>query len=206
MSKHTVKELKKIIMNYKKENCPAVSRAKRDELLKIIEKLEIEVDQKKALPQDIKKVFKKNEKLELKKIGGKELLKYIDENIINDNVPGAGVNGYTSSRKSIKLLTNKIEELFPLAYINLKKYIDENYQNRTNLDDIDLTVYFDNSFLNKIKKKLIYINDFRSFIRALFYAINKKINFFYNHTGPKRKIIYDKIIIKPDDYNTKITI
>lgn len=222
MCKHTVKELKKIIMNYKKENCPAVSRVRRDELLKIIEKLEIEVDQIKTLPQDLKKMFKKNEKLlnystkipksikikdnsELKKIGGKELLKYIDDNIINDNVPNAGVYGYTSSRKSIKLLTDKMEELFPLAYKNIKKFIEES-DKKTLLNNIDLSIFFNKNFLNIIKKKLIYINDFHSFIKDLFYSIHKNNKFGFNQEGPKRKIVYDKYVYKPEDDNIKITI
>jgi len=151
MSKHTVKELKKIIMNYKKENCPAVSRSRRDELLKIIEKLGIEVDQIKALPQDIKKMFKKNEKLlnystkipnpiKIKQlIGGDDLYSFIE-------LPRAK-------------FVQKIKELYPDAYEKIKQDLNEYVKSTEGLDmdkylkeEMKKPVFFNNSFLKKLIK------------------------------------------------------
>jgi len=151
MSKHTVKELKKIIMNYKKENCPAVSRSRRDELLKIIEKLKIEVDQKKALPQDIKKMFKKNEKLlnystkipkpiKIKQlIGGDDLYSFIE-------LPR-------------EKFVQKIKELYPDAYEKIKQGLNEYVKSTEGLDmdkylkeEMKKPVFFNNSFLKKLIK------------------------------------------------------
>jgi hypothetical protein len=187
MCKHTVKELKKIIMNYKKENCPAVSRARRDELLKIIEKLEIEVDQIKTLPQDLKKMFKKNEKL----------LNYstkIPKSIKIKQLIG-GDDLFDSIELSKDDFIKKIKELYPDGYNKLKQGLDEYDKSTDGLDmdkyltkEIKKPVFFNNNFIKKLIKK-----DGKAFLKTrlkmYFLAINKNL---------KGKISIPSEILKPN--------
>jgi hypothetical protein len=201
MSGYTVKELKKIIMLYKKSNCPAVSRARCDELLTMIKDLNIDVDKrepKKERPKmnlpkvdkiDLKqfenmKEFpkKKKSKMELPKVDKIDLKKYenMEELPKNKLIGGDDLLKYTDD---VKEFSKKIKELYKDGYealqISLESLRKRNKKNKTFLDidnyfdkERDKPIYFNKSFFSKFNKR--HGRSSKSIIKYLFKDINKK--------------------------------
>jgi hypothetical protein len=180
MDTYTVKDLKKIIMNYKKSNCPAVSRARRDELLTIIKDLNISTDGKKGKTDScvkckIKMNLPKTDKIDLKKYENME--EFPKRKLIG----GDDLIGFTEN--TTKFL-EKIEELYKDGYDNLKVSLEsirkENKKNKTflNIDDyfeeeLKKPLFFNKSFFKKFVKKegMEYA---KSIIMTLFKRVNNK--------------------------------
>ena len=176
MSGYTVKELKKIIVNYKKSNCPAVSRAKRDELLMMIKDLNIDVGKREMKKERVKMNLPKTDKIDLEKfenmeefpkkkklIGGDDLLEYTDT--------------------ATKFMEN-IKKLYPDEYENLKKELEvlrkQNKKNKSflNIDDyfkkeLNKPIFFNKVFFKKFVKKE-GMNYAKTVIMLLFKRVNNK--------------------------------
>lgn len=201
MDTYTVKELKKIIMLYKKSNCPAVSRARRDELLTMIKDLNIDVDKrepKKERPKmnlpnvdkiDLKQFEnmeelpkKKKSKMKLPKVDKIDLKKYenMEELPKNKLIGGDDLLKYTDD---VKEFSKKIKELYKDGYealqISLESLRKRNKKNKTFLDidnyfdkERDKPIYFNKSFFSKFNKR--QGRSSKSIIKYLFKDINKK--------------------------------
>jgi hypothetical protein len=116
MDAYTVKELKKIIMNYKKSNCPAVSRARRDELLEIIKELDITVGDRQPIERKKRETKKERPKMTLPRTDKIDLKKFenmIDEFPKSDLIGGDELIEFTESPKEF---LDNIEKLYPRGY------------------------------------------------------------------------------------------
>lgn len=178
MSGYTVKELKKIIMLYKKSNCPAVSRARRDELLTMIKDLNISVDEREPLERK-----KREAKMKLPKVDKIDLKKYenMEEFPKDKLIGGDDLIKFTDDTTS---LMDNIKKLYPDAYENLKKELEvlrkQNKKDKSflNIDDyfekeLKKPVFFNKSFFKKFVKKegMDYA---KSSIMTLFKRVNNK--------------------------------
>jgi hypothetical protein len=178
MSGYTVKELKKIIMLYKKSNCPAVSRARRDELLTMIKDLNIDIDEREPVERK-----KREAKMKLPKVDKIDLKKYenMEEFPKDKLIGGDGLIEFTDD--TTKLMDN-IKKLYPDAYENLKKELEalrkQNKKDKSflNIDDyfekeLKKPVFFNKSFFKKFVKKegMDYA---KSIIMTLFKRVNNK--------------------------------
>ena len=208
MDAYTVKELKKMIMTYKKSNCPAVSKAKRDELLTMIKDLNISTDGK----TDVKKektdsCVKCKIKMNLPKVNKIDLKKYesMEEFPKRKLIGGGDLLEYTEN--TTKFL-EKIEELYKDGYDNLKVSLEsirkENKKNKTflNIDDyfekeLKKPIFFNKSFFKKFVKKE-GMDNAKSFIMMLFKRINNK--FFSN------RIKIPSQEVKPDGVGKTINV
>ena len=187
MSGYTVKELKKIIMNYKKSNCPAVSRARRDELLMMIKDLNINVDEREPLERKKKEPKKERPKMRLPKVGEIDLKKFKSMGVEDldkfELIGGDDLIGYTGS--SSKFLEN-IKKLYPYGYQNLKLALEAlRKQNKKDKTFLNIDDYFE-----KELKKPVFFNKefFKNFVKKegepfsktililLFKLINKKFS------------------------------
>lgn len=178
MSGYTVKELKKIIMLYKKSNCPAVSRARRDELLTMIKDLNIDIDEREPVERK-----KRESKTKLPKVDKIDLKKYENmEEFPKDKLIG-GDDLIEFTDDTTKLMDN-IKKLYPDAYENLKKELEalrkQNKKDKSflNIDDyfekeLKKPVFFNKSFFKKFVKKegMDYA---KSSIMTLFKRVNNK--------------------------------
>jgi hypothetical protein len=178
MSGYTVKELKKIIMLYKKSNCPAVSRARRDELLTMIKDLNIDIDEREPVERK-----KREAKMKLPKVDKIDLKKYENmEEFPKDKLIG-GDDLIEFTDDTTKLMDN-IKKLYPDAYENLKKELEalrkQNKKDKSflNIDDyfekeLKKPVFFNKSFFKKFVKKegMDYA---KSIIMTLFKRVNNK--------------------------------
>jgi hypothetical protein len=178
MSGYTVKELKKIIMLYKKSNCPAVSRARRDELLTMIKDLNIDVDEREPVERK-----KREAKMKLPKVDKIDLKKYENmEEFPKDKLIG-GDDLIEFTDDTTKLMDN-IKKLYPDAYENLKKELEalrkQNKKDKSflNIDDyfekeLKKPIFFNKSFFKKFVKKegMDYA---KSIIMTLFKRVNNK--------------------------------
>jgi hypothetical protein len=185
MSGYTVKELKKIIMNYKKSNCPAVSRARRDELLMMIKDLNINVDEREPLERKKKEPKKERPKMRLPKVGEIDLKKFKSMGVEDldkfELIGGDDLIGYTDS--SSKFLEN-IKKLYPYGYQNLKLALEalrkQYKKDKTflNIDDyfekeLKKPVFFNKEFFKKfVKKEGEQFS--KTILKLLFKLINKK--------------------------------
>lgn len=183
MSGYTVKELKKIIMLYKKSNCPAVSRARRDELLTMIKDLNINVDEREPLERKKREPKKERPKMKLPKVDEIDLKKYenMEELQKIELIGGDDLIEFTDN--TTKLMDN-IKKLYPDAYENLKKELEalrkKNKKDKSflNIDDyfekeLKKPVFFNKSFFKKFVKKegMDYA---KSVIMTLFKRVNNK--------------------------------
>jgi hypothetical protein len=178
MSGYTVKELKKIIMLYKKSNCPAVSRARRDELLTMIKDLNIDIDEREPVERK-----KREAKMKLPKVDKIDLKKYenMEEFPKDKLIGGDDLIKFTDDTTS---LMDNIKKLYPDAYENLKKELEalrkQNKKDKSflNIDDyfekeLKKPVFFNKSFFKKFVKKegMDYA---KSIIMTLFKRVNNK--------------------------------
>ena len=177
MSGYTVKELKKIIMIYKKSNCPAVSRGRRDELLKIIKDLNIDIDERKPLERKKKEPKKERPKVippQADKIDLGDLDKF-------ELIGGDNLIEYTDSSSKFK---DNIKKLYPYGYQNLKLALEalrkQNKKDKTFLDiddyfkkELKKPVFFNKAFFKKFVKREGEATS-KSIIRLLFKEINRK--------------------------------
>lgn len=183
MSGYTVKELKKIIMLYKKSNCPAVSRARRDELLTMIKDLNINVDEREPLERKKREPKKERPKMKLPKVDEIDLKKYenMEELQKIELIGGDDLIEFTDNTTK---LMNNIKKLYPDAYENLKKELEalrkQNKKDKSflNIDDyfekeLKKPVFFNKSFFKKFVKKegMDYA---KSSIMTLFKRVNNK--------------------------------
>jgi len=177
MSGYTVKELKKIIMIYKKSNCPAVSRARRDELLTMIKDLNIDVNEREPKKERAKMRLPKKDKIDLKKfesMGVEDLDKF-------ELIGGDDLIEFTDN--TTKLMEN-IKKLYPYGYENLKLALEalrkQYKKDKTflNIDDyfekeLKKPVFFNKEFFKKFVKK--EGKDYaKSTIMLLFKRVNNK--------------------------------
>ena len=187
MDAYNVKELKKIIMNYKKSNCPAVSRARRNELLMMVKDLNINVDgceceqleRKKKEPKKVrpKTRLPKVDEIDLKKfesMGVEDLDKF-------ELIGGDDLIEYTDNSSKFK---DNIKKLYPYGYQNLKLALEalrkQNKKDKTflNIDDyfkkeLKKPVFFNKEFFKKFVKK--EGKEFsKTMLRLLFKEINKR--------------------------------
>jgi len=143
MDLYTVKELKKIIMVYKKSNCPAVSRARRNELLTMIKDLNINGDGCECEQLERKKEPKKKKsKMRLPKVDEIDLSQF--ENMVE----------FPKKKKS-KMKLPKVDK------IDLKKFESMGFEDLDKFELIggdDLIEYTDNvsKFMENIKKLYPY--------------------------------------------------
>jgi hypothetical protein len=179
MDAYSVKELKKIIMIYKKSNCPAVSRGRRDELLKTIKDLNIDIGErepKMTLPK------KKKSKMTPSKVNKIDLKKYenMEELPKNKLIGGDDLLKYTDN---VKEFSKKIKELYKDGYealqISLEKLRKRNKKNKTFLDidnyfdkEKDKPIYFNKSFFKKFIGRHHSVS--KTILKYLFKDINKK--------------------------------
>lgn len=186
MDAYTVKELKKIIMTYKKSNCPAVSRARRDELLTIIKDLNIngggceceqpkKERQKMRLPKtdkiDLSQFenmveFPKNKKRKtrLPKVDKIDLKKFESMGFEDldkfELIGGDDLIEYTDN--PTKFMEN-IKKLYPYGYQNLKLALEalrKQYKKDKTFLDID-------DYFKKELKKPVFFNKefFKKFVK-----------------------------------------
>jgi hypothetical protein len=201
MDAYTVKELKKMIMTYKKSNCPTVSKAKRAELLTMIKDLNISTDGKTDgkkektdscvkckikmnLPKvdkiDLKKYENMEEFSKKKKIKTKE--KGLDIKVKKGNLIG-GNDLFKFIRYNDEFLDN-IKILYPTGYNVLKNALEEiRVQNKKDKSFFNIDDYFDKEFENpmffnkEFFRKLIKREDVdgaKGKLKLLFKGINKK--------------------------------
>jgi hypothetical protein len=191
MSGYTVKELKKIIMNYKKSNCPAVSRARRDELLMMVKDLNINVDEREPLERKKKEPKKERPKMRLPKADKIDLSQF--ENMVEfpknkkrktrlpkvDKIDlkkfeSMGVEDLDKfeliggddligyTGSSSKFLEN-IKKLYPYGYQNLKLALEAlRKQNKKDKTFLNIDDYFE-----KELKKPVFFNKefFKNFVK-----------------------------------------
>ena len=169
---YTVAQLKEMIKNHKKTNCPAISKKRKNELLEIIKILNIEqpVERKNEPKKERPKVIlRKTNKIDLEDLDKIEL------------IGGDNLIEYTDSSSKFK---DNIKKLYPYGYQNLKLALEAlRKQNRKDKTFLDIDDYFKKElkkpvFFNKaFFKKFIKRNGeafSKSIIRKLFKEINKK--------------------------------
>jgi len=194
MNGYTVKELKKIIMNYKKSNCPAVSRGRRDELLKIIKNLNINGDEGKCEQLERKK---KEPKKEPKIERPKAILRKTDkiktikkDSDIKVKVEKAKKEDLIGGNDLFKFVNypddflDNIKILYPRGYDILKIALEKiRVQNKKDKSFFNIDDYFDKEFKNpiffnnKFFRNLIKREDVgatKEKLKMLFNNINKK--------------------------------
>jgi len=225
MDAYTVKELKKIIMNYKKSNCPAVSRARRDELLMMIKDLNINVDERQPKKERTKMRLPKTDKIDLsqfenmvefpKKKKRKMRLPKTDKIDLKkfesmgfedldkfELIGGDDLIEYTDNAS--KFMEN-IKKLYPYGYQNLKLALEalrKQYKKDKTFLDID-------DYFKKELKKPVFFNKefFKKFVKKegkvaaketiaiLFKRINKKFS--------SKQILIPSQTPTPDGVGTK---
>jgi hypothetical protein len=156
MCGYTVKELKKIIMIYKKSNCPAISKLKRDELLKTIKDLNINVDEQEPLERK-----KKESK---KKLIGNDMIGFInDPKVFLENIKSMYPHGYDNLKNNLKNNLKKCYTKDKVLYIS--QFI---------LNDLKKPKFFTPSFLRTVikSKSSEYLKDI---LASLFLLIDKKL-------------------------------
>jgi len=203
MSGYTVKELKKIIMNYKKSNCPAVSRARRDELLMMIKDLNINVDErqpkkerrKMRLPKTDKIDLsqfenmvefpkKKKSKMKLPKVNKMDLKKFESMGVEDlDKFELIGGDNLIEYTDDITKLKENIKKLYPYGYQNLKLALEAlRKQNEKDETFLNIDDYFEKELKKPVFFNKLFFKKFvkkegkyaKHFIRLLFKRINKK--------------------------------
>jgi len=165
MDAYTVKELKKIIMNYKKSNCPAVSRARRDELLTMIKDLNINVDEREPIERKkrepkkerAKMTLPKKDKIDLKKfesmgvedldkfelIGGDDLIEYTDNpSKFMENIKKLYSYGYENLKLALEALRKQYKK--DKTFLNIDDYFKK---------ELKKPVFFNKEFFKKFVKK-----------------------------------------------------
>tara|TARA_R110000868_G_scaffold397819_2_gene670709 strand:- start:4680 stop:5342 length:663 start_codon:yes stop_codon:yes gene_type:complete len=170
---YTVAQLKEIIKNHKKTNCPAISRKRKNELLEIIKILNIEqpVERKKNEPKKErpKVILRKTDKIDLEDLDKIEL------------IGGDNLIEYTDSSSKFK---DNIKKLYPYGYQNLKLALEalrkQNKKDKTFLDiddyfkkELKKSVFFNKAFFKKFVKREGEATS-KSIIRLLFKEINRK--------------------------------
>jgi hypothetical protein len=169
---YTVAQLKEIIKNHKKTNCPAISKKRKNELLEIIKILNIEqpVERKNEPKKERPKVIlRKTNKIDLEDLDKIEL------------IGGDNLIEYTDSSSKFK---DNIKKLYPYGYQNLKLALEalrkQNRKDKTFLDiddyfkkELKKPVFFNKAFFKKFVKREGEATS-KSIIRLLFKEINKK--------------------------------
>jgi len=185
MDTYTVKELKKIIMNYKKSNCPAVSRARRDELLTMIKDLNINVDEREPIERKkrepkkerAKMTLPKKDKIDLKKfesmgvedldkfelIGGDDLIEYTDNpSKFMENIKKLYSYGYDNLKLALEALRKQYKK--DKTFLNIDDYFEK---------ELKKPIFFNKEFFKKFIKK--EGDEYaKSTIMILFKRINNK--------------------------------
>jgi len=197
MDTYTVKELKKIIMNYKKSNCPAVSRARRDELLMMIKDLNINVDEREPLERKKREPKKERVKMRLPKADkidisqfenmvefpkNKKIEKTKDKNNKDNLIGGDDILRLVNDPN--EFLEN-IKSMYPLGYDNLKNGLEKIVKKKLDEDKLLIMSKFLKKELKKPKffNKTFLINMLKSksqeqvqdIIASLFRLIDKKL-------------------------------
>jgi hypothetical protein len=197
MSGYTVKELKKIIMIYKKSNCPAVSRARRDELLTMIKDLNINVDEREPLERKKREPKKERAKMRLPKADkidlsqfenmvefpkNKKIEKTKDKTTKDNLIGGDDILRLVNDPK--EFLEN-IKSMYPLGYDNLKNGLEKIVKKKLDEDKLLIMSKFFKKELKKPKffNKTFLIDMLKSksqeqvqdIIASVFRLINKKL-------------------------------
>jgi hypothetical protein len=169
---YTVAQLKEMIKNHKKTNCPAISKKRKNELLEIIKILNIEqpVERKNEPKKERPKVIlRKTNKIDLEDLDKIEL------------IGGDNLIEYTDSSSKFK---DNIKKLYPYGYQNLKLALEalrkQNRKDKTFLDiddyfkkELKKPVFFNKAFFKKFVKREGEATS-KSIIRKLFLEINRK--------------------------------
>jgi hypothetical protein len=174
---YTVAQLKEMIKNHKKTNCPAISKKRKNELLEIIKILNIEqpVERKNEPKKERPKVIlRKTDKIERPEVILPKANKI-------ELIGGDNLIEYTDSSSKFK---ENIKKLYPYGYQNLKLALEalrkQNRKDKTFLDiddyfkkELKKPVFFNKAFFKKFVKREGEATS-KSLIRLLFKEINKK--------------------------------
>lgn len=219
MDTYTVKELKKMIMIYKKSNCPAISRLRRDELLTAIKDLNISTDGKKEKTDScvkckIKMNLPKTDKIDLKKYENMEefpkkkklkttpQLENVEEFTKNEKIEKTkdktkvnliGGDDILRLVNDPKEFLENIKSMYPTGYDNLKSGLEKIVKK---ILDEDKSLIMSKFFKKELKKpkffnKTFLINMLRSKTQAQVQDILASLFRLINKKLLKRNILVD---------------
>ena len=232
MDAYTVKELKKIIMIYKKSNCPAVSRARRDELLTMIKDLNIngdgceceQLERKKKEPKKVRTKMrlpktdkidlsqfenmvefpkKKKSKMKLPKVDKMDLKKFESMGFEDlDKFELIGGDDLIEYTDNVSKFKDNIKKLYPYGYGNLKLAL-EALRKQYKKDKTFLDI--DDYFKKELKKPVFFNKEFfKKFVKKDGEVIAKEtIGLLFKRFNKNLSILIPSQTATPNGVGTK---